>query len=199
MNKILIVIDAQNDFISGALGNPACEPVVEKIIKIIEKANEDKDTLTVATYDTHGEDYLDTLEGKLLPVPHCIKGTKGWQLEERIYNALGCPDLVARTGPWDMSKVALNIEKNTFGYLGAKYGFKRLDTGEDLINKDTTIILVGFDTDICVISNALILRAMYPNNKIQVIADACWGTTKEKHKAALDVMESCQIEVINRN
>ena len=176
MDKILMVIDAQNDFISGALGNPACEPVVEYITKKVKEYHDNEEQV-IFTYDTHDKTYLDTLEGKKLPIPHCIYGTEGWQLDSRIKE--------------DTSK-DITILKTTFGYFNWRLF-------EDIINEDTVIELVGFDSDICVVSNGLILRASFPNNRIIVNAKGCWGTTKEKHNAALDVMESCQIEVINRN
>lgn len=177
MNKILIVIDAQNDFISGALGNPACEPVVEYIVKKVKKYH-DNGGKVIFTQDTHYDNYFDTLEGKKLPIYHCEKDSWGWNIDSRINNTFE-----------DMY-----IDKETFGYL---YWVSLL--GLLKINEDTIIELVGFDSDICIISNTLILRASFPNNRIIVDAKGCWGTTKEKHNAALDVMESCQIEVVNRN
>ena len=179
LNKILIVIDAQNDFISGALGNPTCEPVVEYIVKKVKEYHDNEEQV-IFTYDTHDEAYLYTLEGKKLPVPHCIYRTEGWRIDQRIRSEMN---------DWE----DVDVHKKTFGYIDWKPLLYKA------IKDDTVIELVGFDSDICVVSNGLILRASFPNNRIIVDAKGCWGTTKEKHNAALDVMESCQIEIINRN
>lgn len=170
MKDVLIVIDMQNDFIDGSLGTPEAQAIVPKVkekIKKYKKAGKD----IIFTKDTHFENYLDTFEGKNLPVEHCIKGTEGWKINKELN-----------------TKVYANvIHKKTFGYLDWNVH----------INNYESIEIVGLCTDICVISNALILRAWFPNSTITVDASCCAGVTPEKHKAALEVMKSCQIEVIN--
>lgn len=168
----------QNDFITGALGTKEAQAIVPSVVgRINEYAKEPRECFIIGTLDTHGEDYADTLEGKLLPVPHCIRGTDGWALH---------PDVEAAVNK-DIFE-----EKPTFGSyaLAAKLAMlDELDTIE-------SIEFVGLCTDICVISNALLFRAAFPNTPITVRASCCAGTTPEKHEAALKVMESCQIEVI---
>ena len=167
--KALIVIDVQNDFVTGALGTKEAAAVLPKIKKKIDAyiAAEDQ---VIFTRDTHGADYLDTNEGKHLPVPHCVLGTDGWQVVPEIDR----PDCV-------------HIDKPTFGY-----------TGWAALNSDgkfSRIEVIGVCTDICVISNALMLKAIYPETDIVVDAGCCAGVTPETHRAALTVMKSCQIDV----
>lgn len=166
--KILIVIDMQNDFITGSLGSKEAESIVPVVTAKIKKHQAAGGEI-IFTLDTHGEDYLNTLEGKALPVPHCIKGSFGHELS----TALG-------------SGKAILIEKPTFGNL--KWGSVMKDGDE--------LEICGLCTDICVVSNALILRTKFPNSKIIVDSAACAGTSKVTHEAALAVMRSCQIEVI---
>ena len=168
--KVLLVVDMQKDFVTGALGSEEARKIIPNIKEKMEEYKENKDKI-LFTMDTHNEDYLETLEGKYLPVRHCIKNTDGWHI---------IPEL-------DDEKVP-KIWKYTFGYMNW-----------DLFIPDDVekIELCGVCTDICVISNALILRAMFPNTKITVDANACAGVTLEKHKDALSVMKSCQIDVIN--
>ena len=166
--KTLIVIDMQNDFITGSLGSKDAQAIVPIIAKKIKKQQADGGEI-IFTLDTHGENYLETLEGKSLPVKHCIKGTHGHELS----TALG-------SGKADL------IEKSTFGNFKWNLSVKDGDELE----------LCGLCTDICVVSNALILRSKFPNSKIIVDSAACAGTSKEAHEAALTVMRSCQIEVI---
>ncbi len=163
--KTLIVIDMQNDFIDGALGTAEAVAIVEQVRAKIEAYA--KEGLSILyTRDTHTEDYLNTPEGKKLPVPHCIKGTHGWQIREGLY----------REG----SEI---IDKPSFGYTGWKgRAFEEIE-------------LVGLCTDICVVSNALILKALYPNAAISVDAACCAGVTPETHEAALATMRMCQIDV----
>lgn len=177
MNKALIVIDMQNDFISGSLGSEMAQAIVPNVKKKIDDCCK-KDYFIFFTKDTHNEDYLNTLEGKYLPVEHCIFGTDGWETPEDFYSI---PSL-------KYSFNYLLINKKTFGFDGWKYFIK-----DDI----SEIEVCGLCTDICVVSNALILRALFPNTKIVCDATCCAGTTLEKHRAALDVMKSCQIEVIN--
>jgi nicotinamidase-related amidase len=166
MKNTLIVVDMQNDFISMALGTAEAVKILplvkEKIHKYVEEGYE-----IIYTRDTHGADYLETCEGKKLPVPHCIRGTEGWQIADGLYID-GC-------------KI---IDKPNFGWQG----------GAD--EKLERVELVGLCTDICVVSNALIIRALFPNADITVDSSCCAGVTPESHRAALTTMKMCQIEVI---
>lgn len=166
--KTLIVVDMQNDFISGPLGTPEAKAIVPNVKKKIEKYIKEKQKV-IFTRDTHKADYLNTHEGKLLPVMHCIEGTPGWCVCDEV-EKIECR----------------HVNKRTFGYQYWNY--------EDDFEDDIEII--GVCTDICVVSNALILRAMFPERNITVDASCCAGTTPENHKAALQVMKSCQINVI---
>lgn len=174
MRKMLIVIDMQNDFIDAALGTKEAVAIVEAVKdKIRSFPSED----VIATMDTHKENYMQTQEGKYLPVPHCIKGSDGWQIR---------PDIAALlTG----TKI---YEKPTFGSTALAADMKELSEKEEI-----EIELVGLCTDICVVSNALLLKAMMPEVKISVDASCCAGVTPEKHLAALETMRSCQIQILN--
>ncbi len=173
-NKCLVIIDMQNDFISGSLGTKEAREILSSVIK----AAEEFDGELIFTKDTHTEDYLSTSEGRLLPVPHCIKGTEGWKIEEGLKKI--CEKRNCRI-----------FEKPTFGSV---------DLAETLFEENkkkpfSEIMLIGLCTDICVISNALLLKAYMPEVPIYVRGDLCAGVTPEKHEAALKVMESCQIIV----
>ena len=166
MKKTLLVIDMQNDFIDMALGTKEAVSIVpkvkDKIKEYIQTGNE-----VIFTRDTHGEDYLKTTEGKHLPVPHCIKDTKGWQIADGLY-VEGC-------------KI---IDKPNFGW--PHWGSEALEEVE----------IVGLCTDICVISNALIIKATFPDASVKVDANCCAGVTVETHEAALKTMAMCQVEII---
>ena len=168
MKKTLIVIDMQNDFISEALGTKEAQAIVPNVKKKIEEYKARGDEI-IFTRDTHYEDYLKTNEGKHLPVEHCIKDSFGWEIAEEL-DTEGCSC----------------IDKETFG-------FRYWDMLGDDIDE---IELVGLCTDICVVSNALILKATFPEINITVDASCCAGVTPESHKAALDTMKMCQINVI---
>ena len=187
MNKnILVIVDAQNDFITGSLANSVANERVPNIVKLIK--SRDWDGIFV-TFDTHDDDYLTSSEGKLLPVPHCIYQTDGWKLDSRVNQAL--KEFLDEHPTTHFS----GIHKPTFGSfeLVDEIWKATCDASEDTFN----IIMCGFCTDICVISNALILKAEFYNvDNITVVADACAGVTPEKHEAALEVMRSCQINVI---
>lgn len=169
--KVLLVIDMQNDFINGSLGSPAAEAIVDKVVEKML----DFDGTILCTKDTHMLDYMSTLEGKKLPVPHCIYDTTGWQLNEKIEEA----------------------RRKKSGDTLTKFTFGSLSLFEGIAESIESIEICGLCTDICVVSNALIARATFPNVPITVDASCCAGTTPEKHKAALEVMKSCQIDVIN--
>ncbi|MBQ9062559.1 MAG: cysteine hydrolase [Eubacterium sp.] len=172
MKKILIVIDMQNDFIDAALGTPEAVKIVDAVKeKIRSYPVED----VIATMDTHTENYMNTQEGKYLPVPHCIKGTEGWKIRADIAELLDG---------------AVIYEKPTFGSIQLAADLAKLSEKEEI-----ELELIGLCTDICVVSNALLLKAAMPEVKISVDASCCAGVTPEKHLAALETMRSCQIQV----
>ena len=166
MKKTLVVVDMQKDFIDGALGTKEAVAIVENVKKKIAlyKAN---GVEIIFTRDTHQENYMETNEGKHLPVEHCIEGTDGWKIGEGLE-----------------VDGALYIDKPTFGYMN----WKEYDLEE--------VELIGLCTDICVVSNALIIKATFPEIKVTVDASCCAGVTPESHKAALTTMKMCQVEVI---
>lgn len=172
MKSLLVVVDMQKDFVDGALGTKEAQAIVENVVN---KINGHKGDIIV-TYDTHHENYMQTREGKKLPVPHCIKGTAGWELDERVQNALN-------------AKEYTKTEKPTFGSTDLPELVKQQTGG------DFTAELIGLCTDICVVSNALLLKAAFPENEIRVDAACCAGVTPETHKAALTTMKMCQITV----
>lgn len=169
--KVLVIVDMQNDFIDGALGTKEAQAIVPKVKeKLLSWRKEGE--LVLFTRDTHETDYLETQEGKKLPVSHCIRGTKGWEISAEL--------------PTETDQI---VDKPTFGSLElAEYvkGLKNLESME----------LVGLCTDICVISNALLLKAALPETIIRVDASCCAGVTPESHRNALEAMKMCQIEVI---
>ncbi len=172
MKKILVVVDMQNDFIDGALGTAEAAGIVGNVIRKIHSYPPD---CIYATRDTHGEDYLETPEGKYLPVEHCIKGTEGWEIRREVAQAM--PEAVL-------------IDKPLFG-------------SEELVRKlreesgkgEIEIELVGLCTDICVVTNALLLKTAVPKARICVDASCCAGVTPESHAAALLTMKMCQVEI----
>ena len=170
MKKLLIVIDMQNDFIDGSLGTPEAVAIVDAVKDKIRSYPAGD---IFATMDTHGPDYLSTQEGRNLPVEHCIKGTEGWRIR---------PDIA------ELLTEAAIFEKPTFGSVRMAEAVKEIEDLEE-------IELIGLCTDICVVSNALLLKANLPEVKICVDSRCCAGVTPEKHLAALETMRSCQIEV----
>lgn len=173
MKNVLVVVDMQKDFVDGALGSKEAVAIVPAAVKKIEGFEGE----IFATFDTHFENYMNTAEGKKLPVPHCIKGTEGWDLNAEIKKALAAKRYTA-------------VEKKTFGSVDLP-GLIRKAVGE----APFTIEVIGLCTDICVVSNALILKASFPEAPISVDAACCAGVTPEKHEAALETMRSCQIDV----
>ena len=167
--KILTVIDMQNDFVAGVLGTKEAVAVLPNVKKKID-AYIAAGGEVIFTRDTHEENYLETNEGRHLPVPHCVKETEGWKVVKEI----DCPDCE-------------HIDKPTFGYIQWAEQFK-----DSRVSK---IEIIGVCTDICVISNALILKAVLPEIDISVDASCCAGVTPETHRAALTAMKSCQINV----
>ena len=173
MRKILVVVDMQNDFIDGALGTPEAVAIVENVKARIREYDPAD---VFVTMDTHKPDYLETQEGRNLPVEHCIKGTKGWQIRSDIAELL--PD-------WHV------YEKPTFGSVALAE-----DIAEIAANENIEIEVLGLCTDICVVSNALMLKAYMPEVKIFVDPSCCAGVTPESHEAALKTMQMCQIGVL---
>ncbi len=174
MKKTLIVVDMQNDFIDMALGTKEAVAIVENVRQKIGQYARRGDEI-IFTRDTHGEDYLDTPEGKKLPVPHCIKGSEGWKLDANVRAALEGKEYTV-------------VEKPTFGSVTLP---EHIATAEDF-----SIEMLGLCTDICVVSNALLLKAHFPESSIIVHADLCAGVTPESHAAALTTMKMCQIDVL---
>ena len=170
MKKILVVVDMQNDFIDGALGTPEAVAIVPYVKEKIESF----DGEVLFTRDTHAENYMDTQEGRNLPVTHCIKGTAGWEIRAEL-------DALRKTEA---------IDKLTFG-------------SRDLVDvlaregEIESITFVGLCTDICVISNAMVVKAFYPEIPLIVDAKGCAGVTPESHARALEAMKTCQIKVVN--
>jgi len=173
MKKILIVVDMQNDFVTGSLGSPQAQAIVPAVKAKIDNYRK-AGYKVVFTRDTHRPDYLETQEGKCLPVVHCIEGTEG----HSIINEL------------DLKKSVI-IDKPTFGSLSL------MDYIRDIFDRDDEIELCGLCTDICVVSNALILKAKFPETTVTVDAKCCAGVTEESHKAALLTMKMCQVNIIN--
>ncbi len=174
--KVLVIVDMQNDFIDGALANKEALASVDKICDLIRNFK----GLIVFTRDTHDKNYLETKEGKNLPIVHCLKDTYGWQINSKIYNE-------AEKNKNATIKI---VDKTSFGSI------KTLYEEIELNGKPSEILLCGTCTDICVISNALILKAYYPEVKMAIVKECSSGLTIDKHNAALDVMSSCQIEII---
>ena len=174
MKKFLVIVDMQKDFVDGALGSKEACAIVPAAVRKIRTF----DGGIFATLDTHFENYMETAEGRKLPVPHCIKNTEGWELDKDIAAALKGKDYVP-------------VEKNTFGSVDLPELIGRAADGEEF-----SIELIGLCTDICVVSNALLLKANFPEAVIAVDEKCCAGVTPEKHEAALETMRSCQIDII---
>ena len=181
MKKTLIVIDMQNDFISGSLANPAAQSIVEPMAEYIKNFR----GTVIFTRDTHYDNYLETQEGKNLPILHCQYMTKGWEINSVLAKAIFDNKDYILGGDTH----AFSVEKESFGDIEQLSN----DLVADMPNE---IYLCGTCTDICVISVALNLKARFPETKIYCIADLCAGLTPEKHAAAIEVMKSCQIEII---
>lgn len=174
MKNILVVVDMQVDFINGTLGTREAEAIVDNAVSRIENF----DGTIFATFDTHFDNYLETSEGRKLPVVHCIKGTPGWELDKRIKAVLD-------------KKTYTPVEKITFGSTELPALVKNACSDEM-----PKITIIGLCTDICVVSNALILKANFPEAQIVVDSSCCAGVTSKLHESALDTMRSCQIDVI---
>jgi nicotinamidase-related amidase len=181
--KVLIVIDMQNDFIGGPLGTPEATVLVDKVAERIETSEGE---LILFTRDTHQEDYLTTPEGKKLPVVHCLEDSSGWQIHEKVFDA------------WRNNKSTIKLDdvfENTFNkaVFGSVDLVSYLDTHKDEIDE---IELVGVCTDICVVSNALMIKNTMPDIPLSVNAALCAGVTPESHEQALSTMKMCQVDII---
>lgn len=174
MQEILVVVDMQNDFVTGPLGTPEARTILPKVAEKVKNFP----GRVLFTRDTHEENYLESREGKALPVPHCIRGSRGWEI---------CPEL-------ETLRKEEPIDKPTFGSTGLGEVLRAADQYGEKIGK---ITLVGVCTDICVISNALLLRAFLPEAEIAVDAACCAGVTPESHQTALRAMKACQIAIEN--
>ena len=170
--KVLIVVDMQNDFVDGVLGSKEAISMIDTAVESITSF----DGKVFYTQDTHGEDYLETEEGRHLPVVHCIKGSEGWKIHPKIEKAL-------------LLKDATGIEKSTFG------SEKLMGIIEKEVPDVESITLIGICTDICVISNAMLAKAHFQNTPVTVISSACAGVTPESHENALAAMKMCHIEI----
>ena len=181
--KLLIVVDMQKDFIDGSLGTAEAAAIVGAVVKRIEKS---KGELILFTQDTHQSNYLETLEGKKLPVIHCIENTEGWQIDESVRNA------------WRSNKDTIiipELKENTF----TKPVFGSVDLVDFLksrIAEISEIEILGLCTDICVISNAIMIKNTFPDVKISVNSSCCAGVTLQSHKEALNVMKMCHIDEV---
>ena len=174
MKKILVVVDIQNDFVDGALGTREAVAIIDNAAQKIKNFDGD----IFVTLDTHYENYMQTLEGQKLPVPHCIKNTNGWLLNPKIADAL-------------KNRNYKTVEKLTFGSTELPQLIK-----ETIGDNQAEITLIGLCTDICVVSNALLLKANFTDAEIYVDSSCCAGVTPETHNAALEVMKCCQINII---
>lgn len=172
MRKLLVVVDMQKDFVDGALGTKEAVQIVPTVVKKIQ-SYDIRDVFV--TRDTHQTDYMETQEGKNLPVEHCIEGTPGWELNEDVA---------------EVTRGATFINKPTFGSTELASMISEIASNEEI-----EIELIGLCTDICVVSNALVLKAFMPEVKISVDSSCCAGVTPDKHDAALETMKSCQINV----
>lgn len=169
MKKALVVIDMQNDFVFGALGSADAQAVLPNVAQRVKQARIDGEQV-LFTRDTHGKDYLNTQEGKKLPVPHCIKNTDGWEICEGLYRA---GDVVFDKQVFGSTELAAYLQAQAFDQVE----------------------FIGVCTDICVVSNVLLAKAVCLDTEISVRADCCAGLSKAKHEAALETMRSCQVSV----
>lgn len=173
MQKILIVVDMQNDFIDGALGTPEAVAIVPKV----EEKIKGFDGKVIFTRDTHEENYMETQEGKKLPIPHCIRSTEGWEIRKEL----------------EALRTREAIDKETFGSKELGSVLTEMNEKEPI----GSIMLIGLCTDICVISNALLIKAFLPEAELIVDASCCAGVTPLSHQNALEAMKACQIEIVN--
>lgn len=188
--KVLVIVDMQNDFVHGVLGSEAAQSAEREILKLLPEYK-GEDNLIIFTKDTHSIDYLKTNEGKHLPVEHCIYDTEGWCITKPLASEVMAPGYCLCEMPWyNISNGRL--EKDTFGSFDLSAALSAIDRDK----KIDEIHFVGVCTDICVVSNVLIAKAIVPETEIKVIAKCCAGTSEEAHAAALTTMKSCHITVV---
>ena len=196
MKKVLVIVDMQNDFVDGALGTPEAQKIVNKVAEQI-RSRASKDTILLVTKDTHAMNYMETLEGKNLPVPHCIKNTHGWELAPAIQEAIY--DTRDKYHSFDSYFPYVNdhiIEKPTFGSIDLQNLLYMLDENCGQTGDVAEVTLMGLCTGICVMSNALLAKATLYNIPVRVVEDCCACVTPDSHKTAIDAMRLCQIEII---
>lgn len=189
MKKILVVVDMQNDFTTGPLGNKECAAVIPEVISVMQNTEYDR---IIFTKDTHQDNYLQTQEGKRLPVPHCMEGTKGWEIVPSV----------AAAAEGTITEV---IHKPTFGSVALgetlkKYSESMIKTQRNADHKtedaEVEIDFCGVCTGICVISNVMIAKAFVPEARICVIEKACACVTPQSHQTAIEAMKTCQVDMI---
>lgn len=181
--RVLVVVDMQNDFITGTLGNADCKEVVSSVVKVITEGDYDE---IVLTRDTHGEEYLKTREGRKLPVIHTVKNTEGWQIQKDVMDSV--------MENYKQEQITI-IDKPCFGSVELADRIGRL--GKEYQEDGTLQIdFTGVCTDICVISNVLLAKAAAPEAAVRVMEHACAGVTKESHRTAIEAMRGCQVEII---
>lgn len=190
--KIMVIVDMQNDFVTGPLGSPEAQAIVPKIVDKLEQAN-GSEYLVLFTKDTHQSDYMDTQEGKNLPVPHCIEGTSGWSIVKPIASYVDYSGKFLTYSAKDIIKG--RFYKPTFGSLELAAELRKICELPDVDVEE--IIFMGVCTDICVVSNVLMTKAYCPEVLVTVDAECCAGVTPDRHVAALETMKSCQVNVIN--
>ena len=192
--KVLIVVDMQKDFVDGSLGTKEAQAIVPLVAETIEQIAA-PDTVVIFTKDTHEENYMSTLEGKNLPVPHCIKGTAGHSIVDEVFNAyINVIDTYADAYEvYPMTEInPIKVEKPTFGSVELQNIL--FDINERMGVEEVT--LMGLCTGICVMSNAILAKATLPEAQVNVVADCCACVTPESHKTALEAMKLCQINII---
>jgi nicotinamidase-related amidase len=191
--KVLVIVDMQNDFISGSLGSSEAQAIVPKVAQLI-KDSADENTMIIFTADTHDSYYMSSLEGKNLPVVHCVKDTIGWHFDEAITNAY--MEVRDKYREVDILNGAFNngvVEKPTFGSIDLQNIFYEIEEETEGIDE---ITFCGLCTGICVLSNAILAKATLPEVPINVVADCCACVSPESHETALNAMKLCQINII---
>ncbi len=193
--KIIVVVDMQNDFVTGCLGSSEAQAIVPVMVERL-KEYDSSENLVFFTKDTHYDNYMDTQEGKNLPVPHCIEGTPGWSIVKDISSYVDYGSRFCTYSAADVIKS--RVLKNTFGSTQLAEIIEDIvaDGSEDTYTVDE-VIFMGVCTDICVISNVMLIKAHCPELLVTVDASCCAGVTPESHKNALAAMKMCQVNVIN--
>ena len=187
--KILVIVDMQKDFIDGSLGTPEAQAMVPVMLERL-KEYDTQETIVIFTKDTHDVNYLETREGKHLPVEHCIEGTPGWCIDKRISNYVDHGNFSKVSSE---SIINGRLKKPTFGSTYLPNVIKAIHAVQNV----EEIVFMGLCTDICVVSNVLMCKAVFPEMEITVDASCCAGVTSESHKAALTTMKMCQVNVIH--